>query len=181
VSQVIRGSEGLIAILVALSLVALAACLIYIYWTIHTHKLIADALRRVSRVLCCLSMFEVLALILQPSSFDETRLNLIPGRDLFASTDIQTALVNLIGNVAMFIPFGFFGPECSTRLRKPASLLILGLGISSSAEMVQYIFHLGRSADVTDVLLNTVGVLLGGLLNWIIVRPVSARLVRLQE
>ena len=64
----------------------------------------------------------------------------------------------LIGNIAVFMPLGFFPPLLfrGHRFRK---ILAIGLGYSLAAEYLQ--FFLGRHCDVDDVLLNVIGTALG--------------------
>lgn len=64
----------------------------------------------------------------------------------------------LFGNVAVFMPLGFF-PPLLFRGQRFRHILCLGLGYSLTAETLQ--FFLGRHCDVDDVLLNVVGTVLG--------------------
>lgn len=70
------------------------------------------------------------------------------------------AFVNLVGNVVMFIPLGFYVPYLGKKLRKffPAMAVILLLILT--IEAVQYVTYLG-SCDVDDVILNMAGALFG--------------------
>ncbi|MGN0547015.1 MAG: VanZ family protein [Acutalibacteraceae bacterium] len=64
---------------------------------------------------------------------------------------------NLIGNIILFIPFGFLYP-----LRKTAGIIKtvgLGFGFILAIECFQYIE--GRVADIDDIILNVLGVALG--------------------
>lgn len=75
---------------------------------------------------------------------------------------IQKFAVNIIGNILVFIPFGWL----SLWSRKKFSLpkLIVGFPIAVAIiEMVQYFSGRG-TADVDDLFLNTFGMLLGYLL-----------------
>ncbi|WP_054940290.1 VanZ family protein [Paenibacillus ihuae] len=72
-------------------------------------------------------------------------------------------LINLVGNVAVFIPFGVLFPLL---LRKFRSLLILTLWAVPSIlllEIFQMLLRVG-SFDVDDLLLNLIGVWVGYLL-----------------
>ena len=72
------------------------------------------------------------------------------------------SLVNLVGNVVIFIPFGFFEPIAS-RQRSFFGTVFDGLLVSMLVEMFQLISKVGRF-DVDDLLLNTFGVLIGYLI-----------------
>ena len=76
------------------------------------------------------------------------------------------AFLNLAGNVIGFLPFGFFLPILSRRLRNGAVVTALGFGLSLLVESIQLVFKVG-CFDVDDLILNTLGVLLGYLSFWI--------------
>ncbi|MBD9098286.1 VanZ family protein, partial [bacterium] len=65
---------------------------------------------------------------------------------------------NVLGNVFMFIPYGFF---CSYILKenKYQPILILTLIASISIETTQLM--IGRVFDIDDIMLNTVGGMIG--------------------
>lgn len=67
-------------------------------------------------------------------------------------------LFMLLGNIIMFMPLGFFPALLWRRWRWWKSLLV-GLGSSAIIEFVQ--FFIGRSTDIDDVILNTLGALAG--------------------
>ena len=69
------------------------------------------------------------------------------------------AFLNLAGNVIGFLPFGFFLPILSRRLRNGAVVTALGFGLSLLVESIQLVFKVG-CFDVDDLILNTLGVLL---------------------
>ena len=91
--------------------------------------------------------------------------NLVPGRTIraFWQRGSQTQqLVNLAGNVAVFLPLGFLPPLLWRRWRHWWTALALSGGVSCLIEFLQ--LFLGRSVDVDDVLLNVLGGFLGYLL-----------------
>lgn len=71
-------------------------------------------------------------------------------------------LANLVGNIAIFVPFGFFVPVTG---RKCGLFLttVLSFGLSLGVEITQLFTRVG-SFDVDDILLNTLGGLLGYIL-----------------
>ena len=69
---------------------------------------------------------------------------------------------NLFGNVIIFIPFGFFMPMAS-KYRSIFSAVFYSFGLSLWVETFQLITKVG-SFDVDDLLLNTVGGLVGYLI-----------------
>lgn len=66
---------------------------------------------------------------------------------------------NLFGNILVFVPFGFFMPMASRR-RSGFSALFYSFGLSLCVETFQLLAKVG-SFDVDDLLLNTVGGVLG--------------------
>jgi len=64
----------------------------------------------------------------------------------------------LLGNIIMFVPIGFFASLLWRKARWYRALLI-GLLSSSAIETVQ--FFIGRRTDIDDIILNTLGVLIG--------------------
>ena len=68
-------------------------------------------------------------------------------------------LINIVGNVVIFLPFGFFVPSLKRRWK---FFRVTGIGFlfSLSVETVQLITKVG-SFDVDDLLLNTIGIALG--------------------
>lgn len=70
--------------------------------------------------------------------------------------------INLFGNVAVFVPFGFFEPMAS-RHRSFWGTICDGLFFSMVVEVFQLVTKVGRF-DVDDLILNTLGVGIGYLL-----------------
>lgn len=72
------------------------------------------------------------------------------------------SFTNLAGNILIFIPFGFFLPLAS-KFRNFATTVFFSFFLSLTVEMVQFITQVG-SFDVDDILLNTLGGLIGYIL-----------------
>lgn len=72
----------------------------------------------------------------------------------------KAVILNLWGNVAGFLPFGFFFPVISKRGRTWYRTCLLGFLLSLAIEATQLAFRVG-SFDVDDLLLNTIGGILG--------------------
>lgn len=73
---------------------------------------------------------------------------------------VKHSLINLIGNVVMFIPLGYFIPSVSKKhssFRKCISLCALIILI---VEIVQ-LFTLLGSCDIDDFILNIAGIIIG--------------------
>jgi len=119
--------------------------------------------RSLSRVLLALYLLTLLWLTLFKLSYDipsilanfQTRsLNLIP-----FVTYGQTGISETVSNFVTFIPFGLL---LSLNFKKAAlrRLLIVVFGFSAAVEALQFILAIGTT-DVTDVVTNTFGGLVG--------------------
>ncbi len=92
--------------------------------------------------------------------------NLVPLKEImryfryYRTLGMPLFLINIVGNVAAFMPFGFFLPIISRRSRKWYNTVSFGLIFSLILETLQLIFRVG-SFDVDDMLLNTIGAALG--------------------
>ena len=76
-------------------------------------------------------------------------------------------LINVVGNVVVFIPFGLLLPRLFTRCRNLFLTVLLSLELSLAVEVAQLLSRVGRF-DVDDLLLNTVGGCIGCILYYII-------------
>ena len=72
-------------------------------------------------------------------------------------------LVNIIGNVTMFIPVGIVWPCCFKKLDTLGKAVLAAGGLSLFIEITQLPFY-DRCSDVDDLILNTTGVLIGALI-----------------
>ena len=75
-------------------------------------------------------------------------------------------ILNVIGNIAVFVPFGIFVPTLFLRCKNIFLTVLLALQMSLTVELIQLVAQVG-SFDVDDILLNTIGGLLGYLI-WFI-------------
>ncbi|MDR0943697.1 MAG: VanZ family protein [Ruminococcus sp.] len=73
------------------------------------------------------------------------------------------ALWNIAANTICFIPFGFILPLVSLQKTGVIITTLWGMLFSVIIEFLQYAFNLGLF-DVDDIILNTVGVLIGYIL-----------------
>ena len=72
----------------------------------------------------------------------------------------RSAIINLYGNVIMFLPLGFLPPLLWKAFRKWWKMLLWGVGIITCVELCQ-LFALVGNCDIDDLLLNLVGVFMG--------------------
>ena len=72
----------------------------------------------------------------------------------------KAMILNIAGNVVAFMPFGFILPEVWDQLNRWYTITLMGFLFSLGIELVQLVGRVG-SFDVDDLLLNTIGALLG--------------------
>ena len=65
---------------------------------------------------------------------------------------------NIVGNIIMFIPFGFF-TSYYLKLERKSFIFFLALIVSIVIELIQ--LRIGRAFDIDDILLNIVGSMIG--------------------
>ena len=155
---------------------ALIACLVVtIAWL-----LLRSAGPRYARtshdLLVVLSVITILVLTLRPGY--EGRFSpweLMPFDDLLAAlsaadlSGMRLALADLVTNIMLFAPLGasiaLRWPRVSTR-----RVVLSAAALSTAIELTQGLTALGRTAQTTDILMNTLGAWLG----WVVVRRVLA-------
>ena len=86
--------------------------------------------------------------------------NLIPIVHLFDVYDGW--LINIIGNITMFIPVGLTWPFCFKKLDTLGKTVLVGAGFPLFIEITQLPFY-NRCSDVDDLILNTTGIFIGAL------------------
>lgn len=102
---------------------------------------------------------------IQPLLFDSTKIfplwvNFKPFIYLFDYPTMKEALLNLIGNAAMFIPLGIVWPAVFKKLNTHGKVIAAGVGVSLAIEILQLPFF-DRATDIDDLILNSAGFLLG--------------------
>ncbi|WP_235929616.1 VanZ family protein [Cellulomonas citrea] len=128
-----------------------------------------QALVSACRVLFVGALLAVLAVVLPGLATGPAvgGVSLVPGAGIHAElTNINRSLglVNLLGNVLLWTPAAFLAPIAWGW--RPRRVLLVGFVLVVVLETAQG--FLGRSADVDDVLLNTVGIALGAWLGGLV-------------
>ena len=99
-----------------------------------------------------------------PDGYD--KVNLIPFREIqrfiikWRTVGTISALLNTLGNVIGFIPYGIFIPILFRRTDGFLKILLIGFLSSLTIETIQLIFDVGVF-DVDDLMLNTLGTISG--------------------
>lgn len=99
----------------------------------------------------------------------ESNLNLVPFRTLRLFSRllsdhrphlVRAAVINLFGNVIMFIPLGFLLPMVWENSRKLWKVLLATAIVITAVEILQ-LFTLVGSCDIDDLILNLLGAAIG--------------------
>ena len=94
------------------------------------------------------------------------RYNLVPFKEIkrfvnhFWQLGLTAVLANIAGNVVAFMPFGFCLPLIADHRIKFFGCMLYTFGLSLAIELIQLVSKVG-SFDVDDLLLNTIGGIVG--------------------
>ncbi len=89
-------------------------------------------------------------------------LNIVPFTEIFRyEIGSKLFIRNVIGNILIFVPFGYF-VSGYVKASKVSHILFISVITSLTVELVQ--LQIGRSFDIDDILLNVVGSIIGFLL-----------------
>jgi glycopeptide antibiotics resistance protein len=103
---------------------------------------------------------QVRPLVLDAASIIPPRINLLP---FVYMTDYPTTgeiLLNFVGNTFMFLPLGIVWPAVFKELDTHKKVILSGVGTSLLIEILQLPFF-DRVSDIDDLILNTLGFLMG--------------------
>ena len=113
---------------------------------------------------------------IKPLVFDSEKItpiwyNLVPIKHMFDHYDGW--LVNIIGNIAMFIPVGACWPFCFKRLNTVWKSILAGFGLTLFIELSQLVFY-DRCSDIDDLIMNGTGAIIGSILYFIFRRKTAS-------
>jgi glycopeptide antibiotics resistance protein len=95
--------------------------------------------------------------------FTPSHANYMPFKTIFSQLRGEprwsTAIINLVGNVALFVPLGFLVPFVYRKMTWQKSL-VLAVAVGLTMEGMEGVFRVGI-VDVDDVMLNALGVMIG--------------------
>ena len=102
---------------------------------------------------------------IQPLLFDAAqifppRINMMPLVCLFDYEIRREAILNFVGNTAMFIPIGIIWPAVFKGLNSHKKVIAAGVFFSLCIEILQLPFF-DRVTDIDDLLMNSIGYLIG--------------------
>ncbi|SHF16874.1 VanZ family protein [Alkalibacter saccharofermentans] len=130
----------------------------------RTKIIFADALL----LLTVAGIFLVTLVPLGYRSGAERMISLVPLSEiydmLFQRESIEVFIWNVGINLMLFVPFGFFlslRTDYKYREVSPLRVAAIGLMLSFFIETFQFVFPMGRMADIDDLIVNTLGAYLG--------------------
>ncbi|WP_171692059.1 VanZ family protein [Paenibacillus germinis] len=93
---------------------------------------------------------------------------------IFYESNKNIVIRNVLGNLVLFLPFGFLLPMFVRRKLNYVTIIILSFLMSLVLELVQLFAEVG-SFDVDDLLLNTIGATFGFITQKIIIKIIKTR------
>mgnify|MGYP003300688646 CR=1 FL=1 len=85
--------------------------------------------------------------------------NFIPFKEIFRyKIGSRLFIKNIIGNILLFLPYGYFAADY-LKSKKLSLICFLTMIVSFTIELVQ--LNIGRTFDIDDIILNTIGGMLG--------------------
>lgn len=110
-----------------------------------------------------------------PLPFDSSKIlpvwmNLLPFT--FLTDRYDGWLINVVGNILMFVPVGIVWPVCFKKLDTYGKAVLAGGGFSLFIELTQLCFY-DRSTDIDDLILNTAGAAIGAAIYFFIKRAAA--------
>ena len=112
-----------------------------------------------------LNLFFIIYAMLLFQLLTDTELNTTSGINIIPFMEImrfkigsQAFNMNVIGNILIFLPFGYF-VSSYVKANKVSHILFISILTSFTVEVVQH--YIGRSFDIDDIILNVIGSILG--------------------
>lgn len=96
-------------------------------------------------------------------------INVVPFKSIietFIYMSVKTSLIQVVGNIVLFIPLGFLIPIINGNVNKLSKIMILIFSVSLSIELVQFFISLAAGVpshvtDIDDIILNFIGGIIG--------------------
>lgn len=158
-----------------IGMVILSVCYLPIYFILRkriplSRQIVYFLLGICVLVICTATFLEwIIACVLDGRTViaAERSLNLIPFQFITETwaMEARKQITQSIANILMFLPLGFIFPIAFAKMRKLWSTTICMMLFSFLIEFIQY--FVGRSADIDDLMLNTLGGILGYLVFYI--------------
>ena len=128
----------------------------------HNHRQKVSLYREFFNILAIVYVFLLFQLLTKVELNSGSGINIIPFKEIMRyELGSRLFIFNVLGNIAVFIPFGFFVADY-VKAKNIGPVLIISTIVSATVEFVQ--LEIGRSFDIDDIILNVIGGILGYLL-----------------
>ena len=119
---------------------------------------------------------EIQALVYDSRYAYPFRINTVPFVNIFDYPTFGAMFINVIGNIIMFVPLGIVWPYAYKELDTPLKAISAGIGVTLCIEILQLPFY-SRVSDVDDLLLNSIGFIIGYLI-YLVVRAIRRKTLK---
>ncbi|MGP7816705.1 VanZ family protein [Niallia sp. 01092] len=142
----------------------------WIYYRFHRYKQHRNFIftREILKNIFFLYLLIVLYVTLNPFHFsppgNQGNLNLVPYVQILYQYKYKPPMfwmLYTLGNIIMFVPFGFLFPAIYRRRFKLIVTIMVAALSSLTIELTQYFFTIDRAADIDDLILNMAGAIIG--------------------
>ena len=167
----LKGDEKMLYLGILWKLIFLLIVIILIIIKLKSHRNVELAIIHFGFFFYLLHLLEIVFFPLKLDSqiLDyEFELNLIPFNTIIEmyKYGIKVFIKQVIGNIIIFVPLGFFIPIIYKKFNSFFSILFLGIICSITIELVQGIINnltqfYNKVVDIDDVILNVLGVIVG--------------------
>jgi|GEM_PF-3546848 len=166
-TQIIRHFDYVLPLMLLLLPIVILAGL-FIYRKRRNRLAVKEAVTTVIiDMFLLLSVVGILVVTLFPQRIVYTpiasRVQLIPFADV-TNISPYVLIENIVFNIFLFLPFGFFTSWRLSSTKVLRRILLMGMCFSLCIELLQLLLPIGRSTTVDDIILNTVGAVIGSLL-----------------
>ena len=132
----------------------------FFYWRTHREKM--SLYKEFFNILAVIYIFLLFQLLTKVELNRGSGINLIPFTEILRyEFGSRLFYYNVVGNILVFIPFGYFIADYIKSKNIFPALIISGI-VSATVEFVQ--LNIGRAFDIDDIILNVLGGVIGYLL-----------------
>ena len=146
----------------------------FFYW--HSHREKMSLYKEFFNILAIIYIFLLFQLLTNVELNNSSGFNIIPFTEILRyKVGSKLFYYNVIGNILVFIPFGYFVADyIKSKNIVPAA--IISAIVSFTVEFVQ--LNIGRSFDIDDIILNVCGGIVGYLV-YIALQAIKGHLPRI--
>ena len=164
-SHTIQGVVNSTWPMIIISTIVIVSLRVSYIFKYHKKVVLYKELLMLSFIIYVLCLFQVVTF---QDAVNWSSNNFIPFKEIFRyDFGSRLFIKNVVGNVLMFMPFGFFASYYLEN-KRPWLTIFLTIIASFSIELVQMV--IGRVFDVDDIMLNILGGLLGYLCYFLLVK-----------